>query len=195
MSRGPLTALLAVLAVAGYQNRDKIAEMLRGLQNGHGANPDGTETQIPGQTQGQTPGQNQGGSIGDALGRLANGGLGNILGGSSTGGILSGGLGGLLDQFRQNGYGDRADSWVKTGPNQGIGDTELSQALGDDLLGELAAKTGLSREELVARLSRELPKAVDDLTPEGTVPTAEQFGEIGAGPDAPTSVPNAGRTV
>ncbi|WP_308737979.1 hypothetical protein [Rhizobium sp. TH2] len=79
MSRGPLTALLAVLAVAGYQNRDKIAEMLRGLQNGQSTNPDGTVA------------QNQGG-LGDLLGGLTKGGLGNIFGGSSPGGILNGGL-------------------------------------------------------------------------------------------------------
>jgi hypothetical protein len=35
MSRGypSMTALLGLLAIAGYQNRDKIAEMLRGAQS------------------------------------------------------------------------------------------------------------------------------------------------------------------
>ena len=35
MSRGypSLTALLGLLAIAGYQNRDKIAELLRGIDN------------------------------------------------------------------------------------------------------------------------------------------------------------------
>lgn len=183
MSRGPLTALLAVLALAGYQNRDKIAEMLKGLQNGQTRNPDGTQAQTQG-------------GIGDILGRLTNGGgLGNILGGTSPGGILSGGLGGLLDQFRQNGFGDRADSWVTTGPNREIGDTELSQALGDDLLSELAAKTGLTREEVLSRLSRELPGAVDDLTPDGAVPTEEQFADLTKDRGGPTSVPNVGRAL
>lgn len=183
MSRGPLTALLAVLAVAGYQHRDKIAEILKGLQSGKATtNPDGT------------PSQNRG-EMGDLLGGLTNGGLGSILGGTSAGGILSGGLGGLLDQFKQNGLGDRADSWVATGPNQGIQDDELSRALGDDVLGELTAKTGLSREEILNRLSRELPKAVDDLTPDGTVPTEDQFNTSFDIPTARTSVPNAGRQV
>jgi uncharacterized protein YidB (DUF937 family) len=181
MSRGPLTALLAVLAVAGYQNRDKIAEMLRGLQNGQQANPDGTVS------------QNQGG-LGDLLGGLK-GGLGNILGGSSPGGILSGGLGRLLDQFKQNGLGDRADSWVTTGPNQPINEPDLSRALGDDVLDELTAKTGLSKDEILSRLSRELPKAVDDLTPNGVVPSEDQFDEESSGPAAPTSVPTVGRVV
>lgn len=39
MSRGfpSMTALLGLLAVAGYQNRDKLADLLRGSQNGPGS--------------------------------------------------------------------------------------------------------------------------------------------------------------
>jgi uncharacterized protein YidB (DUF937 family) len=177
-SRANLTALLAVLAMAGYQNRDKIAEVLKGLQNPQSSNPDGTVSQAQG-------------GLGGILGRLANGGLGGLLGGSSPGGVLSGGLGGLLDAFRQNGLGDRADTWVKTGPNEGIQDHELSQALGDDVLDELTQKTGLSKEEILQRLSRDLPNAVDDLTPDGTIPTAQAFDE--AGTPGRSSVPTVGR--
>ena len=177
MSRSPLTALLAVLAVAGYQNRDKIAEMLRGLQNPQNAGPDGTTS------------QNQGG-LGGLLGGLAGGGLGGLFGGSSPGGILSGGLGGLLDQFKQNGLGERAESWVKPGPNQEIGSHELNQALGDDLLAELSQKTGLGREELLERLSQNLPRAVDDLTPDGSIPSEDQFDD--PTPASRTSVPPTG---
>ena len=184
MSRGPLTALLAILAVAGYQNRDKIAEVLKGLSQGtQTPNPDGT---MPASS----------GALSDILGRLSNGGLGSILGGNSPGSILSGGLGGLLDQFRTNGLGDRADSWVKTGPNEGIEDDELSQALGPDVLAELTAKTGLSKEEIISRLSRELPQAVDDLTPDGTIPTEQQATEMtGLSERSRSSEPNTGTVI
>lgn len=40
---------------------------------------------------------------------------------------------------------------------------------------DLTRRTGLSRQELPARLSRELPKAIDELTPEGKVPTEDEF--------------------
>lgn len=113
-----------------------------------------------------------------------------MLGGSSAGGILSGGLGGLLDQFRENGLGDRADSWVNTGPNNGIQDHELSQALGDDVIGELEQKTGLSKDEILRRLSTDLPQAVDDLTPGGAIPSAQDLDD---GVPSRTSVPDAGR--
>jgi uncharacterized protein YidB (DUF937 family) len=160
-SRGfpSMTALLGLLAIAGYQNRDKIAEMLRGQQTG-----------TPGQ-----PGQQAGGlgGLGGALGSSL-GGLGGLLGGlggAGAGGLLSGGLGELIENFRQNGQGDVADSWVGTGPNKEIAPPQLEQAIGPDVLATLTQQTGLSREEILARLSRELPHAVDQYTPEGRLPT------------------------
>jgi uncharacterized protein YidB (DUF937 family) len=47
---------------------------------------------------------------------------------------------------------------VKTGPNSEIGGGELLEALGPDVLNELAAKTGLSHQEIVDRLSAICPK-------------------------------------
>lgn len=177
MQRGPLTALLAVLAMAGYQNRDKIAEVLRNLGQGN-RSPDGVPSQP--------------GGIGDILGQLSNSGLGGILGGSSAGGVLSGGLGSLLDQFKQNGMGDRAESWIRTGPNESIDGGELSQALGPEILDELTAKTGLSRDEILSRLSRDLPTAVDDLTPDGSLPTEERASEMTGLKPSRSSVPDIG---
>jgi uncharacterized protein YidB (DUF937 family) len=152
MSRGfpSMTALLGLLAVAGYQNRDKLAEMLGGLgQNTSGAG-------------GQSGGQ---GGLG---GLLSN--LGSSLGGASAGSVLSGGLGELVERFKQNGQGEAAESWVRQGPNQELAPHQLEQAIGPDVLATLSQQTGLSREELLSRLSRDLPQAVDKYTPEGRLP-------------------------
>ncbi|SCB60773.1 Uncharacterized conserved protein YidB, DUF937 family [Rhizobium aethiopicum] len=163
MMSGQMKALLAVLAVAGYQNRDKIKELLRGLQNPQQAGAGGQQT----------------GGLGGILGGLAGsggglGGLGGLLGGLSSGSIVSGGLGDLLKTFQQNGQGDKMESWVRRGPNADINDGELTTALGPDVLDEIARNTGLSHQEILGRLSRDLPKAVDDLTPEGKVPSEEE---------------------
>jgi uncharacterized protein YidB (DUF937 family) len=148
-SRGfpSMTALLALLAIAGYQNRDKIADMLGKGRQGQ-----------PG-----TPGQN---GLGGLLGQL---------GGASAGGLLSGGLGELLDRFKQSGQGETAESWVGTGPNKQVTPSQLEQAIGPDVLDTLSQQTGLSRQELLARLTRELPDAVDKYTPQGRLPTEAEF--------------------
>jgi uncharacterized protein YidB (DUF937 family) len=149
MSRGfpSMTALLGLLAIAGYQHRDKIAEMLRGL----------------GQS---APGAAGQGGLGGLLSDLR-----NSLGGTSAGGMLSGGLGELVDRFKQSGQSETVDSWVKTGPNKPVTSAQLEQAIGPDILDTLTKQTGLSREELLARLARELPDAVDKYTPQGRLPT------------------------
>jgi uncharacterized protein YidB (DUF937 family) len=153
-----MTALLGLLALAGYQNRDKIAEMLRG------ANLSAPGSTAPGAAQ-----QQQGGLAG-VLSQL-----GNSLGGAGAGGFLSGGLGELMSRFQQNGHGDVADSWVGTGPNKQLAAPDLEQAIGPDVLATLSKQTGLSQEELLARLSRELPNAVDKYTPQGRLPSEADF--------------------
>jgi uncharacterized protein YidB (DUF937 family) len=114
-------------------------------------------------------GQGNGGVLGN---------LGQVLGGSSIGSILSGGLGDLVENFRQNGQGQAVDSWVKTGPNQQLRPDQLEQAIGPETMKALVEQTGLSREELIARLTRELPRAVDNFTPEGRLPTADEASRL-----------------
>jgi uncharacterized protein YidB (DUF937 family) len=170
MSRGfpSMTALLGLLAVAGYQNRDKIAEWLGG--GGQSAPPAGGRP--PG---GQPAGQTapQGGQSGGLAGVLEQ--LRGNLGGTTPGGILSGGLGELIDRFQQSGHGETAQSWVRTGPNQPVTPSQLEQAIGPEVLDTLSRQTGLSQQELLARLSRELPDAVDRYTPQGRLPSEGAF--------------------
>ena len=174
-----MTALLGLLAVAGFQNRDKIAELLGGGQSQGGT---GSQGGFGGASaQGGQGGLGQGGFGQGGIGQAgAQGGLGGLLGqlGSSlggsggSGGFLSGGLGELVDRFRQNGQGEVAESWVNTGPNKEIAPHQLERAIGADVLATLSEKTGLSRDELLSRLSKNLPDAVDRYTPDGRLPMA-----------------------
>ena len=150
-----MVALLGLLAVAGYQNRDKLGGLLNGLGN-QPADPNNPNRQA--------------GGLGDILGNL-----GGALGGASTGNVLSGGLGDLVDRFRQAGQGDKADSWINTGAtNAPVAPADLETTLGEDTISELTQKTGLSRSELLERLSRTLPEAVNQLTPQGRLPTESE---------------------
>jgi len=166
MSRGlpSMTALLGLLAVAGYQNRDKIAEWLG--SSGQAPAAGGTSGARPAQ-----PGAQAGGSPGGGLAGVLEQ-LGSNLRGATPGGILSGGLGELIDRFRQSGQAETTDSWVRHGPNRPVAPAELERAIGPDTLNTLTQQTGLSRQELLDRLSRELPDAVDKYTPDGRLPPA-----------------------
>lgn len=155
-----MTALLGLLALAGYQNRDKLAELLGGAGQTAPAGPGGP-------ADGSNSGSNSGSGAG--LGGL----LGGLLGdrrGEAPGGFLHSGLGEMLDRFQQAGHGTAAQSWVNPGPNQEIAPHHLEQAIGPDVLEALTQRTGLSRDELLSRLSRELPRAVDRYTPDGRIP-------------------------
>ena len=129
------------------------------------------------------------GGLGDILGGLlggggargaapGGGGLGGLLGGALAGGaagsVLSGGLDSLLKQFQQNGQGQAAQSWVGKGPNQQISENDLARSIGLDDIDALAQHTGMPRDQLLSGLSRELPDAIDELTPEGRLPTEEE---------------------
>lgn len=90
------------------------------------------------------------------------------------GGLL-GGLGGLIDKFRQGGQGDVIDSWVGSGKNKPIQPPQLEQTLGRTTISDLARRSGLSEQELLAQLSSVLPDLVDKLTPQGRLPTEQEI--------------------
>jgi uncharacterized protein YidB (DUF937 family) len=148
-----MLALLGLLAVAGYQNRDKISEALNGLKN-RAPSPDGKPR--------------------EGLEGILDG-LGGLLGGAAGGGGLAGGLGDLMDTFKQSGQADVADSWVNPSvPTKGLTPAQVEQAIGANNLDELTRRTGLSREELLSRLSTAIPENVDRLTPNGKFPTEDE---------------------
>jgi len=80
-----------------------------------------------------------------------------------------GGVQGIITQLEQQGLGGTVRSWVGTGPNQPITADQIHQAFGSDTVKQLAAKVGLSPQDLEAKLSAILPQAIDKLTPGGIV--------------------------
>lgn len=87
---------------------------------------------------------------------------------------LSEGLSRLVNRFRTNGHGAEAESWVGKGANQPIAPTALEEGLGEERISWLMEQTGMSRAELLEGLSKSLPDAVDQLTPEGKIPTEQE---------------------
>src|SRR5678816_542565 len=82
--------------------------------------------------------------------------LGGIVGAgmvSVVNGIIEkhGGLQGVVREFEKNGLGATVQSWVGTGTNQPISPDEVHKVLGPDLLQQLAAKSGLSVQDLAQK--------------------------------------------
>jgi uncharacterized protein YidB (DUF937 family) len=102
------------------------------------------------------------------------GGLGGLIGGGAAGSILTGGLGELVKKFQQSGQGKIAQSWIGTGPNAAVSPNDLEKAVGIDTLDVLSQQTGMSRDQVLAELTEQLPKTVDSLTPQGRIPSEHE---------------------
>jgi uncharacterized protein YidB (DUF937 family) len=81
-----------------------------------------------------------------------------------------GGVQGIVAQLEQQGLGATVKSWVGTGANMPISSDQIHQAFGSDLVKQLAAKVGISPDELAGKLSAILPQAIDKMTPAGALP-------------------------
>jgi len=84
--------------------------------------------------------------------------------------VRGGGLREVLHRFRSAGATEQVDSWVGRGDNQPLQPEHVERAIDPSTLDELCRQTGLSREELVERITKDLPKSVDTLTPTGQMP-------------------------
>ncbi|MER9204210.1 YidB family protein, partial [Mesorhizobium sp. M0933] len=58
-------------------------------------------------------------------------------------------------------------SWVGSGPNQPIEPRDVEAAMDEGTLTSISMQTGLSREELIRRVARDLPETVNEMTPNG----------------------------
>jgi uncharacterized protein YidB (DUF937 family) len=144
-----------------------LEDILGGLFGGKPGSIPGAAT-TGGKPSSSAPGAGaQPGSLSDLL----RGGLGGLLGGAAAGSVLSGGLANLIKELEESGHGHVAQSWVGDGPNHQIAPKDLANALGGDTLNTLSKHTGLNMNDLLAGLSQHLPGLVDQLTPEGRLPT------------------------
>jgi len=84
-----------------------------------------------------------------------------------------GGLSALVGMFDKAGLADIARSWIGGGANAPVSAAQVMAALGPsggNILGDLASRAGTDERETANDLSDILPKAVDLLSPKGSVP-------------------------
>jgi uncharacterized protein YidB (DUF937 family) len=83
-----------------------------------------------------------------------------------------GGLQGVVAQLEQQGLGGTVKSWIGTGANEPISPQQIHQTFGADTIANLAAKVGLTPQEVLDKLQHALPQVIDKLTPAGVVAKA-----------------------
>jgi len=86
-----------------------------------------------------------------------------------------GGMGDLIGQLTQKGYGRQANSWIGTGANESLPPQAIDEVLGRDQLHRIAQQAGIGEDEARSGLSELLPDVVDHFTPDGNLPEGEQL--------------------
>jgi uncharacterized protein YidB (DUF937 family) len=92
---------------------------------------------------------------------------------SVLGNQQEGGLTGLVNKLKESGLGDIVNSWISTGKNLPITPEQIQQGLGSDMVTKLAARAGVSTDDIASHLAQLLPQVVDKLTPEGKIPQGD----------------------
>lgn len=120
--------------------------------------------------------------FGKVLGTILNKSKGSVAPSTSSGGISSDMLGGLLSRvlgkdgsginsivkrLAANGLNKIVKSWIAKGPNHLITADEIKQGLGSEQITELATKFGIPEDQVASLLAEHLPNVVDQMTPEG----------------------------
>ena len=81
----------------------------------------------------------------------------------------AGGVGGLAQQFQQKGLGDVMSNWISSNASS-ISGEQIVDVLGKDRITAIAAKAGLSEDQVAAGFTKLLPMVISELAPNGTVP-------------------------
>jgi uncharacterized protein YidB (DUF937 family) len=112
---------------------------------------------------------NVGGSLGGMIGQVAAAAAPALISAALAKTNL-GNLQGLVNQLQQGGMGDQVKSWLGNGANIQITPDQLRAALGSDQVKQLAAHFGLPADAALKMLAEHLPAAVDQASPNGTLP-------------------------
>lgn len=82
----------------------------------------------------------------------------------------NGGVGGVLERFRQKGLGPHADSWVSAGSNHPLRAEEADDVVGGEEIKRVAHELGVPESDVARGFAEIMPEMVDQLSPEGHLP-------------------------
>ena len=103
--------------------------------------------------------------LGDKMGDM--GGIMEALSGLTSGEGLD--MGGIVEKLKEGGLGDQVTSWMGDGENAPVSPEELTSALGEDQMGEMASKLGVEPGEAASKLSEVMPGLMDKMSSGGSL--------------------------
>jgi uncharacterized protein YidB (DUF937 family) len=89
-----------------------------------------------------------------------------------------GGVSELIGKLKDSGLQQQLNSWIGKGDNQPVSAEQVTNALGQDTVANVAAQTGVSTEEAASSLAKALPEVIDKATPDGRLPDPSQLGGL-----------------
>lgn len=90
----------------------------------------------------------------------------------------NGGVAGLVQKFKENGFSDVASSWIGKGENASIGADDLIKVLGKDSISQLASQVGMDTNSTAGLISSMLPVVIDKLSPDGEEPKSDVTSQL-----------------
>jgi uncharacterized protein YidB (DUF937 family) len=90
--------------------------------------------------------------------------------------LIGGNLPGLAQTFKDSGLDEQVSSWISKGENMPIVGDQIKKVLGDETVAGIATKLGIAPDEAADQLAEELPRVVDEQTPNGTLEETPRSG-------------------
>jgi uncharacterized protein YidB (DUF937 family) len=80
-------------------------------------------------------------------------------------------LDGLLQKLRESGLDQQVSSWIDKGQNIPVVGEQITRALGNDKVSEIAGKLGITTDKAADEIAEKMPEVVDEVTPDGEIPS------------------------
>lgn len=84
---------------------------------------------------------------------------------------VGGGMGEALEKLKKSSIGEQVQSWIGKGENKPVNADQLTQAIGQDKMDQIAHQAGTTPEQAAQTMAEKLPSMVDKMTPDGHLPT------------------------
>ncbi|MEY9863923.1 uncharacterized protein YidB (DUF937 family) [Catenulispora sp. GAS73] len=94
---------------------------------------------------------------------------------------VGGGMSEALDKLKKSSIGEQVQSWIGKGENKPVNADQVTQAIGQDQMEQIAQQAGTTPEQAAQTMAEKLPGMVDKMTPDGQLPNPQSIRDNVAG--------------